>query len=87
MIKLKDLISELNQRYDIEMEGVTFGKVMVWNSYGGGYDERELTIEEIYAKHVGPFYEGKRYVVMSISAVDKKMVDLNMPYVVYKVKE
>lgn len=86
-MKLKDLISELNQRFDIEMEGVTFGKVMVWNSYGGGYDERELTIEEIYAKHVGPFYEGKRYVVMSISAVDKKMVDLNMPYVVYKVKE
>ena len=84
---LKDMLAELNTRFDIEMEGVTLGKVMVWNSYGGGYDERELSIEDIFEKHVGKLYSGKRYVVMSVSAVDKNMVDLNMPYVVYKIQE
>ena len=84
---LKDLLTELNTRFDIEMEGVTLGKVMVWNSYGGGYDERELSIEEIFEKHVGQLYPGKRYVVMSVSAMDKNMIDLNMPYVVYQIQE
>lgn len=82
-MKISELRDKLNESMDIEMEGLTAGRLMIWNSFGQKPDYSDLTVEQVYEQHVEQFYEGKKYFVFTASAVDKSMVDLNLPYVVY----
>ena len=86
-MKISGLRDHLNTKYNIDLEGLTAGRLLVWNSFGQKPDYSDLTVEQVYQDHVKQFYKGKRYFVFSASAVDKEMVDLNMPHVVYIKKD
>ena len=86
-MKVKELVEYLNKEFSITMEGLSIGRLLVWNSFGQKPDYSESVIEDLYNEHVGEVYPGKRYFVFTASAVDAEMVDLNMPYVVYYLED
>lgn len=77
------LRDHINTSLNIDLEGLSAGKLLVWNSFGQQPDHSAKTVEEVYREHLELFYEGKKYFVLNASAVDKEMVDLSLPCVVY----
>lgn len=82
-MKVHELKEKVEEMFSIEMEGLSIGKSLVWNSFGQKPDYSQNTVEDAFRKTVGDFYEGKKYVVLTGSAVDKECVDLNLPFIVY----
>ena len=82
-MKISELRDKINTDMNIELEGLSAGKILVWNSFGQKPDYSDLTVEEVYEKHIEQFYPERRMFTFSASAVDKEMVDLNLPFVVY----
>jgi ubiquitin-activating enzyme E1 len=82
-MKIGELRDHLNSTMNIEMEGLTAGRLLVWNSFGQQPDYSDKTIEEVYKDCLEQYYPEKKYFVFNASAVDKDMIDLNLPAVVY----
>ena len=82
-MKISALRDKINADMNIELEGLSAGKLLIWNSFGQKPDYSDLTVEEVFEKHVGNSYPGRKMYTMSAAAVDKEMVDLNLPFVVY----
>ena len=82
-MKIKDLRDIVDKRLDITLEGLSLGKLLVWNSFGQLPDFSERVIEEVFDKEIAKVYPGKKYYAFTGSAVDKEMVDLSLPYILY----
>ena len=82
---LKQIDEHVKASYGFKVSSVVLGKETLFSSYEPKLDyHMDMTVEQILAEMKQPVFPGKRYVLLHLGGETEDMVDVNCPYVKYK---